>query len=73
MLGYYNGELKRLFNTSGMDYRALGLKDRLPGMSEEEALELLTSNGNLVKRPFALGNGKGLVGFRPKEWEATWL
>jgi len=68
MLTAYDGELRRLFNTSGMDYRALGLKDQLPGMSEKEAFDLLRGNGMLVKRPFVLGDGVGLVGFREKEW-----
>jgi len=65
----YGGELRRLFNTSGMDYRAMELKDKLPGMGEQEAYALLRSNGMLVKRPFLVGEGVGLVGFREKEWE----
>lgn len=69
MLGHYGGELRRLFNTSGMDYRAMGLKDLIPAMPKDEAFELLGSNGMLVKRPFLLGDGFGLVGFRGKEWE----
>jgi len=62
--------LKSVVNTSGMDYRALGLKDRLPAMDENEALALLASNGMLVKRPFAVDAGKGIYlnGFREKEW-----
>ena len=63
------GDMKRIFNTSGMDYRALGMKDKLPGMSEAEAFELLSKNGNLVKRPFLIGEGKVLVGFKEAEWE----
>lgn len=62
------GDLKRLFNTSGMDYRAQGLKDRLPGLTEDEALALLAANGNLVKRPFLLTETGGTVGFKPEEW-----
>ena len=73
MLAAYEGEVRRLFNTSGMDYRALGLKDKLPGMGEAEAFELLRSNGMLVKRPFVLGDGVGVVGFREKEWETKLL
>lgn len=69
MLGQYNGEVRRLFNTSGGDYKELGLKDKLPSMTEAEALDLLASNGNLVKRPFVLGEGAALVGFSPEEWE----
>jgi arsenate reductase len=65
--------VKRLFNVSGMDYRSLGLKDTLPGMSEAEALGLLAGNGNLVKRPFVVGGKKGvhLVGFKEGEWAAA--
>lgn len=51
-----------------MDYRALGLKDRLPSMSESEAFDLLSKNGNLVKRPFVIGEGKVLVGFKLDQW-----
>jgi arsenate reductase len=64
------GDLRRLFNTSGMDYRAMNLKDRLPGMTTDEALELLSTHGNLVKRPFLLTKDGGLTGFKPVEWEA---
>jgi arsenate reductase len=56
MLGLMGGELRRLFNTSGLDYKALGMKDRLPGMSESEAIDLLSQNGNLVKRRFRRGS-----------------
>lgn len=62
--------LKRFFNTSGQVYRALELKDRLPGMSEDEQLALLASNGMLVKRPLAVGEDFVLVGFKQNEWEA---
>ena len=61
--------LKRFFNTSGLQYKALGLKDRLPGMDEEEQLALLATDGMLVKRPILVGDGFVLTGFRPKEWE----
>ncbi|OAM89819.1 arsenate reductase family protein [Termitidicoccus mucosus] len=77
MLAHQGGQLRRLFNTSGQDYRALGLKDKLPAMSEAEALKLLSTNGNLVKRPFVLGRAKGgeigMVGFKPEEWTAVLL
>lgn len=63
------GEMKFLFNTSGVDYRSLGLKDKLPTLSEDEAFELLTENGNLVKRPFVVGDDICLVGFKLAEWE----
>ena len=69
MLGHVGGDLRRLFNTSGGDYKALNLKERLPKMSVEEALAMLAANGNLVKRPFALSAKSGVVGFKPEEWE----
>lgn len=71
MLSAYEGDVRRLFNVSGMDYRSLGLKDKLPGMSTDEALEMLAGNGNLVKRPFVVDAGKKvrLVGFKEAEWE----
>ena len=68
MLAAQGGQLRKLFNTSGGDYKALGLSAKLPALSEAEALDLLAGNGNLVKRPFALGDGVALVGFD----EATW-
>lgn len=70
MLAVYQGDLKRLFNTSGGDYRELKLGEKLPAMSEAEAIDLLASNGNLVKRPFLLTDKGGLVGFKETEWEA---
>ena len=63
MLAAYGGERRRLFNTSGRDYRALKLGEKLPAMTEDDALRLLGENGNLVKRPFLIGNGAALVGF----------
>ena len=65
--------LKRFFNTSGQQYRALGLKDKLPHMTQEEQLALLASDGMLVKRPILLDGDKVLVGFRQGEWEAALL
>ncbi len=67
MLGHV-GEIRRLFNTSGLDYRAMKLSERLPNMSHDEALALLAKNGNLVKRPFALTAKCGAVGFNEAEW-----
>ena len=61
--------LKKFFNTSGIQYRELGLKDKLPAMSEEEQLELLASDGMLVKRPILVGDGFVLTAFRQGEWE----
>lgn len=68
MLEIYSGDLRRLFNTSGMDYKALNMKDKLPTLSADEALTLLSQNGNLVKRPFLLTDKTGLVGFKEDEW-----
>ena len=69
MVGHVGGDLRRLFNTSGQDYRAMKLGERLPTISAEEALALLAANGNLVRRPFALTATAGVVGFKPDEWE----
>ena len=60
--------LKKFFNTSGLLYKSLGLKDKLPGMSEEEQFRLLASDGMLVKRPILITEERNLVGFREKEW-----
>lgn len=60
--------LKRFFNTSGLQYKALGLKDKLPGMSEEEMLQLLATDGMLVKRPLLVGGDFVLVGFKEAQW-----
>lgn len=62
------GDLRRIFNTSGVDYRAMSMKDKLPTMSEEEALVLLSTHGNLVKRPMAFWAGEALVGFKAPDW-----
>ena len=71
MLKHMNGDLKKLFNTSGNLYRELQLSEKLPNMTQDEALALLTSNGMLVKRPFLLGDGVGLLGFSEKKWEES--
>lgn len=60
--------LKKFFNTSGLRYKELQLKDKLPEMSEEEQLKLLATNGMLVKRPIVVEGDKVLVGFRESEW-----
>lgn len=66
--------LKKFFNTSGLQYKALGLKDKLPQMSEDEQLRLLSSDGMLVKRPIVVTeNGLVLVGFREEQWTQTLL
>ena len=63
--------IKRFFNTSGMKYRDLGLKDRLPEMTEEEQIELLATDGMLVKRPLVIGDDFVLVGFKEEQWGNT--
>ena len=65
--------LKRFFNTSGLLYKSLQLKDKLPTMSEEEQLRLLATDGMLVKRPILVTDDKVLVGFRQAEWEQAGL
>lgn len=66
--------VKKFFNTSGLQYKALGLKEKLPQMSEDEQLCLLSSDGMLVKRPIVVTeNGSVLVGFREEQWTQTLL
>ena len=60
--------LKKFFNTSGMLYKEMQLKDKLPGMSEEEQLKLLSTNGMLVKRPIVVKGKTVLVGFKEEDW-----
>lgn len=62
--------LKKFFNTSGLQYRALELKDKLPAMTEEEQLRLLASDGMLVKRPLVVTETTVLTGFKEKDWES---
>lgn len=73
MLAAHGGELRRLFNTSGRDYREQKLGEKLPGMSESAALALLAGNGNLVKRPFLLGGRVALIGFDEASWAIALL
>lgn len=61
--------LKRFFNTSGLLYKSMGLKDKLPSMSDEEQLQLLATDGMIVKRPLIVTDNVILTGFREKEWE----
>lgn len=68
MLKYSHGNLKKLFNTSGLLYREMQLTEKLKTMSEKDALMLLSKHGMLVKRPFFIGNGFGLLGFNEAEW-----
>ena len=76
LLAWYKASglpLKKFFNTSGLVYKNLGLKDKLPAMSQEEQLQLLASDGMLVKRPLVVLENTVLTGFRQKEWEETLL
>jgi arsenate reductase len=68
-LAALGGDIRKLFNTSGMDYRALGMKDKLPAMTDAQAIDLLAKNGNLVKRPFVIGDGMALTGFKQDIWQ----
>lgn len=68
MLAAYGGDVRKLFNTSGQDYRALGLGPKLDKLPVDEALALLAGNGNLVKRPFVLTPTGGVVGFKAAAW-----
>lgn len=61
-------EIKKFFNTSGLTYKELNLKEKLPNMSEKEKIELLASNGMLIKRPLFINDKFILVGFKEKEW-----
>lgn len=65
--------IKKFFNTSGLLYKSLGLKDKLPTMSEEEMLTLLSTDGMLVKRPLLIGENFVLVGFKEKDWAEKML
>ena len=60
--------LKKFFNTSGLLYKSMSLKDKLPTMSDEEQLKLLSTDGMLVKRPIVIGSSFVLVGFKESEW-----
>ncbi len=68
ILAVYGGDVRKLFNTSGQDYRALGLEPKLDQLPVDEAIKLLAGNGNLVKRPFVLTETGGVVGFHLEEW-----
>ena len=66
-------DIKKFFNVSGMKYRELNLKDKLPTMSDQEKVQLLATDGMLIKRPLVFGNGKLTLGFKEDEFEKTWL
>jgi arsenate reductase (glutaredoxin) len=69
------GDMRKFLNTSGMDYRAMGLKETVDGMSATEVFGLIQKNGNLCKRPFLIDQSKGvmLCGFRPEQWQMKLL
>jgi len=69
MIDTFEIDPKKLFNTSGSDYRELQIKDKLESMTKKEIISLLASNGNLIKRPFVLSDKFGLVGFNEEEWK----
>lgn len=62
--------IKRFFNTSGVLYKELGLKDKLPGLTDQEMIALLATDGKLVKRPLWIDENRVLVGFKSEEWES---
>ena len=68
MLGFYDGNIKKLLNTSGQVYRQMGLKDKLADMTDSEVIDLLHANGKLCKRPFLISDDFGLVGFKEELW-----
>jgi len=65
-------ELKKFFNTSGEVYKEMNLKDKLPGLSDEEKIELLSSNGRLIKRPIVTDGSKVTVGFKAEQYQEAW-
>ena len=69
MLGFYEGNIKKLLNTSGQVYRQMGLKDKLASMSDLDVIDLLSNDGKLCKRPFLIADDFGLVGFKQDLWD----
>ena len=67
-LASLNGDTRKLFNTSGQDYRSLNLKEKISTLSNAQALDLLANNSNLIKRPFLISKSETLVGFQPETW-----
>lgn len=70
MLSCYSGDIRKLFNTSGVQYRELKIKDKIADMQADEAVDLLSGNGKLIKRPFLLNGDKGIVAFKEELWIA---
>ena len=73
MLSRYDGNIQKLFNTSGGDYKAMKMKEKIPKMTDAEAVHLLSKNGNLIKRPFAIKDDTGTVGFIESVWYDMFL
>ena len=69
MVNAHGGEIRKMFNTSSKDYRDPELKELLPTLSEKQILDLLKERGNLIKRPFVIGDGIALQGFKSEVWE----
>lgn len=69
LFNYHEGKIIKMFNTSGIDYRSMKIKEKLPNLSQREALNLLLENGNLNKRPILLGKDTVLQGFQLNIWE----
>ncbi len=69
MIKSHDGQLKKLFNTSSKDYRDPDIKNKIPDLSQEQIISLLQERGNLIKRPFVVGDGIALQGFKPDLWE----
>ena len=69
MLSFYDGNIKKLLNTSGQVYRQMGLKDKLASMSDIDVIDLLSKDGKLCKRPFLISDDFGLVGFKQDQWD----
>ncbi len=72
-LGKSGAELKKFFNTSGLLYKSMALKDKLPAMSDGEKIKLLSTDGMLVKRPLLVGEDFVLIGFKEKDWQEKLL
>lgn len=68
MLNSYSGDIRKLFNTSGVQYRELKIKDQIATMQADDAILLLSGNGKLIKRPFLLNNKHGIVAFKEELW-----
>lgn len=73
MLANHDGNIRKLFNTSGGDYKAMNMKEKLSNITDAEAINLLSKNGNLIKRPFAIKAKTGVVGFNESAWGDLFL